>query len=277
MKNFIYGIIIGLAFIIPGVSGGTLAVMLGIYDKMIMSVTNFFKDKKNNAIFIFTIGTGIVIGVLIFSKILNYLLLNYGFSVKYAFMGLIIGGIPALYQSIKKEKNAKLDFRITIIAILFCIGLFCVEKYFVSYSLEEKIIMGNIPYVGLIIAGFLYASGKIVPGISGTALLMLIGMYDYLINMIANIASITWNQLIILLPFIISFIVSAIILFILINYLIKYHYVKTYSAILGFVLGSLIYVFPGFGNNQLFLSITLFIVSAILTAYLSNKKVIEIK
>lgn len=275
MKNFIYGIIIGLAFIIPGVSGGTLAVMLGIYDKMINSITSFFKDKKNNAIFILTLGAGIVIGILLFSKLLNYLLTYYEYPVKYAFMGLIIGGVPALYQSIKKEKDTKIDFRITVIAILLCVGLFCIEKYFVNYSIEENIIMGNIPYLGLIIAGFLYASGKIVPGISGTALLMLIGMYDYLIDMVANVTNITMNQLMILVPFGISFIVSAIILFIIINYLIKKHYSKTYSAIFGFVLGSLIYVFPGFGNDKLLLSLVLFVLSTILTVYLSNKKVIE--
>lgn len=277
MINFLSGIVIGLAFIIPGVSGGTLMVMMNLYDRAVNSIVNYTKDIKKNTIFLGTIGLGVVTGILLFSKILHYLLNNYECPTKLVFVGLIVGGIPATYKTIKSKKGTKLNYKITLLTLLISIGLFFFEKYLFDFSLEGELIKGSIPLFGIIIAGFLYASGKIIPGISGTALLMLIGMYNYLINILADINHFQVSYLKVLIPFFISFIISALILFKMINYFLEKHYSKTYSAILGFILGSIIYVLPSFYVNisELFLSIILGLLVMLLTYKLSIKKPVK--
>ena len=277
MINFLLGIIIGLAFIIPGVSGGTLMVMLNIYDKAIDSVVNFTKSIKKNAIFLSTLAIGAIIGILIFSKVLNYLLINFECPTKLVFVGLIVGGIPATYNTIMEKKNTKINWFLVLLTLSISIALFIVEKHFINYSIEEQILLGKIPFFGICLAGLLYASGKIIPGISGSALLMLIGMYNYLINTVANISSLNSSKLQVLIPFAISFLISAILLFNLINYLLKKHYSTTYSLIFGFVIGSIIYVFPSFNTSiiQIVISVILSIIAMLLTYFISRKKPVK--
>ncbi len=271
MTNFFKGIIVGLAFIIPGVSGGTLMVIMGLYDKAIDAIINFTHNTKKNALFLGLLGLGAIVGILMFSRVLNYLLNNYECSTKMVFIGLIIGGIPATYQTIMEKKDTKLKWYLVLLTFSISIILYIIEKHFISYSIEEKLMAGSIPFIGICIAGILYASGKIIPGISGTALLMLIGMYNYLINTVANPSAITIDTIKVLIPFILSFIISALILFKLINYLLNKHYSTTYSLILGFVFGSIIYVLPSFSTSfmNVILSIFLGLLVMILTIIIS--------
>ncbi len=273
MINLFKGIVIGLAFIIPGVSGGTLMVMMHLYDKAIDSIVNYPKNIKKNTMFLGTLGLGAVGGILVFSKILNYLLINYECPTKLIFVGLIAGGIPATYKTIMAKKDTKINWHLSLITLVISIVLFIVEKYMISYSIEEKLLIGQTPFIAICIAGMLYASGKIIPGISGTALLMLIGMYNYLIDTIANLNNFTMDKLNVLIPFALSFIISALILFNLINYLLKKHYSTTYSLILGFIAGSVIYVLPNFnvGLLELLGSIILSIIVMIITYKVSTK------
>ena len=277
MANFLKGIIIGIAFIIPGVSGGTLMVLMGLYDKTIYAITNFIKDVKKNVAFLGLLGLGALIGSLMFSKILNYLLVNYECSTKLMFVGLIIGGIPATYNTIIEKKNTKINWYLVLLTLMMSIILYIVEKHFINYSIEDHILAGHIPIKALCLAGVLYACGKIIPGISGSALLMLIGIYNYLIDTLANLSSLTMEKVYVLIPFILSFLISAIVLFKLINYLLSKHYSTTYSLILGFVVGSIIYVFPSFNTSVLniIISIILGLLGMILTYKLSVKKPVK--
>lgn len=277
MKNFFVGLAIGVACIVPGVSGGTLCVVMGIYDRLIDSIVNFFKNVKENIKFLFPLLAGFLISIIIFSKILNYLLMYFEYPVKYTFVGILIGSIPAFYSSIENKENRKnkINYLITFITILISIILFVLQKYLVVYSIGDKINIGMVPYLGIILAGFLYACGKIIPGVSGTALLMLIGMYDYVIEFLANITDISsWNVNVII-PFIISFGLGCLILIKLLDYFFKKHYRISYSVILGFVISSIIYVFPGFYGNYMFVSIILLVISIYLTLLFSNKKAIS--
>ena len=274
MINYLLGIVIGIAFIIPGVSGGTLMVMLNIYDKAINAVVNFTKDIKKNFLFLGTICLGIITGILVFSKTLNYLLINYEFFTKMFFVGLIIGGIPATYKSIVSKKNMRMNIKLVILTIFLCVLLFWIEKTMINYSIEDQIAIGNIPFIAILLAGFFYACGKIIPGISGAALLMLVGMYNYLVNIVANISNFQVEYLKIIIPFILSFFISALVLFKIINYLIEKHYSQTYSVIFGFSIGSIIYIFPNLNTNilNIIISIILGIVAMMITYYISNKK-----
>ena len=258
LKNLISGIIIGIGFIIPGVSGGILAVLLGIYDKIIYSISNFRKDILKNAGFLFVVLAGVLIGSIMFSNVLIYLLNTREYAIKYVFMGLIIGGIPALINEIKKQGEKKVDFKFIFLALLFSIGLFVVEK-----TELLKFDSSNLTVLNLLIAGLFYSAGKIIPGISGAALLMLLGIYEYLLGILANPLTLSFMELIKLTPFFISFVGSSYLLIKIINLLLKKHYNKTYSAILGFVLGSILFIYPGFSFDiRGILCIILLILSA---------------
>ena len=237
LKNIIYGLFIGLGFIIPGVSGGVLATIIGIYDKIIGSLINFKDNIKDNFLFIMPIFIGIIISIFLFSKIILYLI-NYKYIfISYVFIGLILGCIPFLLKEIKLKTQQYIAFIPFMISFIIGIGLFILE--------QRLPINNHNPNGGILfIAGSIYAVGKIVPGISGAALLMLLGVYEYFLNIIANPLLINLKLIISFIPFIISFIISAIILLKVINYLLLNYFRYTYSAIIGFIISSILFIYP---------------------------------
>jgi len=267
--NILIGIIIGTGFIIPGVSGGALAVILGVYDKIFDAIKNM--KNKDNFIFLSTIILGIVIGIIGFGNLLVLLLKTREIPTKYIFIGLVIGGLPSLIKSIKDKNNEGFKFIPFVFAILISIFLFILERYNYGIDINSEIVAGNVPIIGLFIAGILYAVGKIVPGISGSALLMLVGMYEYFLKIIANPFAITGQVLFSLIPFFVGILLSMFILFKLMNYLFAKYYIGTYSAIIGFVIGSLLYLFPGFTIDLSGLICILLAVASTFLSYILTK------
>ena len=259
-KNLIYGIIIGIGFIIPGVSGGVLATILGIYDIILDKLSNFRKDIKNNIMYILPLFLGIIISILLFSKIILYLLNNQLNFISYVFIGLILGCLPFLLKEIKNKTNKFLSFKFFLLSFIFGLILFFIEHNNITNHYNPSIFI-------MIIAGFMYSVGKIIPGISGASLLMIIGIYEYLLNIIANPFSITFNIFISLIPFIISFILSSIIIIKMTNYLLKNHFFPTYSAIIGFVISSILFLIP---NTFSFSSIIIIFCSFCISYQLSK-------
>ena len=260
LRNFIYGIIIGLGFIIPGVSGGVLATILGIYDNLVERIINFKQDIKNNFLYITPLLLGIALSIFLFSKIILYLL-NYKLMfISYVFIGLILGCLPYLIQEIKNKSQKGIAFIPFIIA--FILGLIL---YIIQNSLKNS--TSNPSTIQMILAGIFYAFGKIVPGISGASLLMLLGVYKYFLNIIANPYLITLKLLIKFIPFIISLLISAYFILKLINYLLKNHFRYTYSAIIGFIISSILFIYPG---EISLLSIIITILSFTISYYLSS-------
>ena len=223
LRNLLYGMIIGIGFIIPGVSGGVIATILGIYETVIDKLLNFFRDFKNNFKYLTPLFMGVFISVLFLSKVILYLLNYKLFFISYVFIGLILGCVPFLIKEIKLKSNKKISYIYFILSFTIGIILFIIESILPNIDNELNIFT-------MIIAGFLYAIGKIVPGISGASLLMLIGVYKYFLSIIANPLMLNLSLLIKFIPFIISFIISAIIILKLINYLLNNYFRETYSA-----------------------------------------------
>ena len=105
--NMVKGIFIGAGAIVPGVSSGVLCVIFGIYEKLLDSVLNFFKDIRHNIKFLFPIALGVGIGVLLFSNMLNYLLYEFPIQTKSIFIGLILGTIPSLIKEVNEKETFK--------------------------------------------------------------------------------------------------------------------------------------------------------------------------
>lgn len=237
MYSLLSGIIIGTCMILPGVSGSVMAIMLGVYEEIIFLLNgnekNIVKIKK-----IFPLAVGILIGIFIFGKILLIFYNKYTYYMMYIFIGLILSSIPILIKEIN-EKHEKLNTKYLIISFLISMTIFILPKIF-NIDLST-----NKNFIKLFFGGFLYISGKIIPGISSSFFLMSLGLYDYILTIITNPINITFNTLLTLIPFLLGVLVGLYIFIKLINYLIKNHFSKTYSSIIGFIIGSIIAIFPG--------------------------------
>ena len=232
MKNLFKGMIIGIGKIIPGVSGALLAILMGVYDKSIDYIINFRKNIKEGIKYLFPLGIGIIISIIIFSKIINYTLNNYYLYTMMLFIGLIIGSIPEIINKIEKKDN----YLILISFIIFF--LLSISSINNTYVIKNN----YMDIVIFFISGLLEAIGTVVPGISSAAMLMIVGTYNEVIAITSNIININiiFQNIKIIIPFIIGLVVGLLITIKIINYLFNKYNNKVYSFILGILLSSII-------------------------------------
>lgn len=247
ITRFFIGILLGAGAILPGISSGVICVILGIYDKIIDSITQLFKNFKSNFTYLFPLFLGGIIGVFLVGNIIKTLFNKFPMQTSFCFIGLILGSVPILIKKINSEHTFKLKYL-----------LYAVTAFVVGYILviaESKININfsdsySISY--LILSGFLMSIGVIVPGISNTLILMCLGIYPTYLNAITTI------NLTILIPMGFGLIIGAIIFIFIMKLLFKYFYMPTYYSIIGFTLGSiLVLYYPLCFNFESFLSILL--------------------
>lgn len=234
--RFIMGILIGAGAILPGISSGVLCVIFGIYDKLVNSILEFFKNWKENIKFLFPIILGVGIGVILFGNLLKTLFNLYPIPTKAAFLGLILGCVPSLF----KVANSKNGFRLhylfyTLLSFVFTTLLLILENNFTNNTLTKS---SNALF--LVLSGFIMSAGIVVPGVSSTVLLMILGTYGTYLDAVASI------NITVLLPMGIGLIVGGLLFLKLTQYLLKNYFAQTYYTIIGFVLGSLFILWPGF-------------------------------
>ena len=232
--NCLKGVAIGSGAILPGISSGVLCVVFGIYEKLLDSILYFFKDIKKNFRFLFPIIIGIIIGILIFSNLLNYLLVDFPVQTKSLFIGLILGTIPSLLKAINSKCNIKPSyFAFSFVSFLIGFLMVYMENHLL---LDFSSISPNFYY--LILAGFAMSVGVVVPGVSSTVILMLMGVYSVYLN---SVASLNFS---ILLPIGFGLFFGCIFFMFVTKFLLKYFYCQTFFSIIGFTLGSIIVIFP---------------------------------
>lgn len=232
-RECLKGVVIGAGAILPGISSGVLCVVFGIYEKLLDAVLNFFKDIKQNTKFLFPIIIGVGIGVLLFSNILNYLLYTYPIQIKSCFIGLIIGSIPSLVKDANQTEKFKWK---NIIYMVTALGLGLIMVYIEkNVVLEER---ENISFIYLCMSGFLMSIGVVVPGVSSTVILMLMGVYTIYLQSISNL------YLPVLIPIGMGLILGGILVMKITKKLFDKHYCSTIYAIIGFTLGSVLVLFP---------------------------------
>ena len=103
MRIFLKGILVGLGAIAPGLSGSVLLVIFGLYQKTITSISTIFKDFKNSLKFLIPLAAGIGLGIVLFSKLVDWLLVTYEMQTRFAFFGFILGSIPLFWREVRKE------------------------------------------------------------------------------------------------------------------------------------------------------------------------------
>lgn len=257
---FLSGILIGTCMILPGVSGSVIAIMLGVYERVII-LLNSRNSIYNKIMELFPIAFGILLGVFIFGKVLLIFYIRNTFYMMYIFIGLILGSVPVLINEIN-GKNEKLNKKYFIISLIISIVIFILPKIF-----NFKICNG-VNSFNMFIGGILYIAGKIIPGISSSFFLMTLGLYPYLLEIITNPFSIKLNNIIDIVPFIVGTVIGFIILIKLINYLLINHFAKTYSCIIGFIIGSIFAIYPGI---ELSMRCVIAVILMILSYELVNK------
>ena len=239
----IKGFLIGVANIIPGVSGGTLAITLGIYEKLIGAISHFFKNLKENIKFIIPIGIGAVLSILLLSRVISFCLDKYTLATILFFIGLILGGIPLLNKKIKGHyKNVS-----NIIIFLLSFGFVIVLSVLKGENVVSFANMNIINYIMLFLVGVVAAATMIIPGVSGSFVLMLLGYYKPIVDTIGALTKFNniWQNIMILVPFGIGVLVGIVAISKLLEFLFKKYEVKTYFGVMGFIMASIITIFTG--------------------------------
>lgn len=239
LKNFLVGITIGMCAILPGISSGVLCVVFGLYEKIINSITNFFKDIKKNFKFLFPIAIGILVGVFVCGNILNFLFEKFSTPISFVFIGLILGSIKIVYKQIKTHK-IKLSY-------ILC-ALFTFSLSFYLITLEKTSISNHITNLQnnsfLILCGILMSAGIVIPGVSKTVILMILGIYQEYLNAIATI------NLTILLPIALGLVIGCVMFLFLLKFLFEHFKIHTYFGIIGFTISSVFVLYPRFSLNS---------------------------
>jgi len=236
-RNLYRGFFMGISDLIPGVSGGRIAFILGIYDELLASISGFFsRNWKKHIGFLLPLGIGIGITLLLFSKVIEYLLKNQPAPTQYFFMGLVVGVLPF----ITKQAGVKRNFTWQHFIVILLVGGALASLAFIKpqdTAVITSLTASNA--IGLFFAGWAGSIAMLLPGISGSFILLVLGVYSTAIGALSN-----FNLSIIAVigaGIIVGFIVSNK----AISYLLKHFKYIMVAVIIGLIVGSLFVIYPG--------------------------------
>ena len=183
IKSVLKGMVIGIANIIPGVSGGTMMVAMGIYDKLIHCITHLFSEFKKSVLFLLPIAVGMLIAIAGSSFGLSWLFENFPIQTNLLFVGLILGGLPAIC---KKVKGNKIKIGHILAGILFfaLVVVFAAMGESEGAAADLSLGIGNV--LKLFGVGIIASATMVIPGVSGSMVLMLMGFYHPVLNAIKD-------------------------------------------------------------------------------------------
>ncbi|MBZ2152136.1 DUF368 domain-containing protein [Streptococcus cristatus] len=233
------GMIIALGFILPGVSGGVLAAILGIYERMIRFLAHIKENFVENVLYFTPVAIGMVLGIAAFSYPVNLLLDNYKVIVLWGFAGAIIGTIPSLIKESVKESDRDRADTITFWLSFILSGVFL-------YSLNGMV--GTLPanFLSFVLAGALIALGILIPGLSPSNLLLILGLYTPMLTGFKRL-----DLFGTFLPIGIGGALALILFSKAMDYILKHYHSRVYHFIIGIVLSStLLIVLPQSGNSE---------------------------
>lgn len=292
ITDIIKGIFIGIANIIPGVSGGTIALSMGIYDKLIGAISNFLKDWKKSVLTLLPIVAGCGIGLIGFTFAIEYLLTEHTFVTCMTFIGLILGGLPVLVRQLKGKLRER-GGSIGVSGIISFLALFAFAVILPLMGSDQEVMKTLTATPGLMVTlfflGIIASATMVIPGVSGSMVLMILGYYYGIIESIKtflealkalNIPALT-NGFLVLAPFGVGVLLGIFLIAKLITFLFEKYGVQTYCAILGLILSSPFAIFYNTGlfgqleqlNFKLIASgIILAVVGGVVTYFLGERE-----
>ncbi|MFC2947800.1 DUF368 domain-containing protein [Virgibacillus sediminis] len=240
-KNLYRGMLMGTSDVVPGVSGGTMAVVLGIYDRLIAAVNGLLsKEWKKHLGFLVPLGIGIVLAIFLLASLMEWLFEHHPGPTQFFFLGLILGVLPYLFN----KADAKHNFQGKHIVLLIIGTILVGSMAFITP--EEGTVIQNITmttYFLLFFSGFIASSAMILPGISGSLILLIIGVYATVMSAISNL------QLDLIAVIGLGIVLGIIVMSKVIHFCLKNYYTGTFAVVIGLVLGSVFVVFPGWPNS----------------------------
>lgn len=237
--NFIYGILIGAANIIPGVSGGTMAVILGVYDRLIAAVGTLRRRFLENVIFLVPIALGAGTGILLFSHLIGFLLESAPMATNFFFLGLIIGSVPMIYRRTTASGPLK-----PVYALPFCgaLGIMLLISFLPVAQGGAPITALDVPaFFLLLFCSAVAAASMILPGLSGSMVMMILGVYASVLNAISDM------NLVVLAPVGLGILTGIFGGAKAVHYCMEHYITGTYCAILGLMAGSVVPVIKNAG------------------------------
>jgi len=248
MKNIILvikGFVMGIANIIPGVSGGTLALTLGIYEKFIGAISHLLSNLKENIKFLLPIFIGMGLSILTMSNVISNCFDNYPIPTTLFFMGLVIGGIPMLVKKVRKTKETKevSSYVIAFLTFALVMVLAFSDEIFGgtlgNASFDNLSVLG---YLWLSVVGIIAAATMVIPGVSGSLVLMLLGYYLPIINVVKELTHFEniLRNIFVAGFFGIGVVVGIVLVAKLIEWLLAKYEKKTYFGVIGFIIASVL-------------------------------------
>lgn len=264
----IKGALFGVANIIPGVSGGTLALTMGVYEDLINAISHFFHDIKKSLKFLVVFGLGAALSILLMSKVISLSLDKFPFPTTLFFIGLIVGGVPLLTRKVRKSKVKPWNLLLFLITFGIVIGMAFMQEG------NNVVSLTNVtPWMMLILflVGMIAAATMVIPGVSGSFVLMLLGFYKPIVGVVSQLTDFSQlgHNMLIVIPFGFGVLVGIVLIAKLIEFLFNKYELSTYYAILGFLVASIFTLCAtlfqvSFSNIEVFIGIVLFVVATII-------------
>lgn len=243
LKSILKGMVMGIANVIPGVSGGTMAVSMGIYDKLIHSVTHLISEFKKSMKFLIPVGIGMVLGIILLSQLIGLMFEHFPIQTNLLFIGLILGGLPAIYGKVKGQSIRVPHIISFLVFFVIVVGMAAIGEVdkagsILTFNLTNCII--------LILVGIIAAATMVIPGVSGSMVLMLLGYYNSIIDTINNVVNslVAMNidgiiqGILVLIPFGIGVVIGIFAIAKLVEIIFNKFPLMAYWAIIGLIVAS---------------------------------------
>jgi putative membrane protein len=259
LLRVVKGVLVGVGFITPGLSGGVLAVVFGIYEPLMRWLGNLREKFLQNLVYFIPVGIGGALGVVAFSAVVDWAFANYAAQFTWLFIGFISGTFPSLLKTSGKEGRKPWHW-----ALLVAMAALTV---FAMRTLENSSFSQLTPsFTNWLLSGFLMGLGAVVPGMSPSNFLIYFGLYD---KMASGISHLDFGVII---PILIGGVLCVLIFARLISLLFKKHYAVMYHLILGIVVGSTIAIIPRgvTGAGVIAMCALLFVVGAVISYLLAK-------
>ena len=234
--SFLKGLWIGGTMTVPGVSGGAMAMIMGIYDRLIYSVSHLFKEFKKSVLFLAVFACGGGIGAVLFSKIITFLLNNFGVPFRFFFVGAIAGGIPLMLKSARVKKFSPACIICPLIGGAIVVGIWLLTKKQFGGGMPSLHDSAVKYIIFSLIAGVLAAIALVVPGISLTHIFAMLGIFA---PIMAAVGDLDIKALLQYIPMGLVCVVGTFLIAKILEPAMNNYPTPTYLTIFGFLLGSI--------------------------------------
>lgn len=266
----------GIGAVLPGVSGGILAISLGVYERMMLAIGNLFNRFRENVRYLLPLGIGIFLGILLTSNVLSIVIERYEVQLLSLFAGLVLGSLPQLYAEVRKDVP-KIRWKHVVAAFL---GL----GFVVLFALGDSSVIGNgqvaqLTIPAALLSGAVLSVGTVIPGISSSFILVYLGLYPAVIAAIASAFDIKTattlglsaaigqlgEHLVPLIAMTLAFGIVSLLIIKLVNRMLRRHHATSFAAIIGFATGSVVLILPNIIGKITWACAIFFVVGLVLS------------